>query len=126
MTQFSKSVVVQLVSDEQVERRREAYRGTWLMFSGVKEPWWRSISLTGTTKGVKLYLASIEEEAAKGGHCNCWYNSREHFFHWDDLFDIDGMAQIFANEQYRVVKAIEKLFVDLQPHVKSLREILAS
>jgi hypothetical protein len=122
---FCKKIYVQLVPDSQIAQKKQMYREKY-MFSHVREPWWREISLTAEAKGVTLRLGSVDENVAEGGCCQIWHNTRQHFFAWDDVFDLDHVRRLFEREQYKVVKAIESLFVGLHPHVRPLRDLLSS
>lgn len=126
MSSFHKQLVVQLVSDQQVEEKRASYKGTWLERGGVREFWWRRISMTASGKGVTIETASIDEEAAVGGYCRGWRAPCKRFFYWEDLTDMDNIRQIFKAEQPKVLQAIESLVVNIRPHTKYLRELLAA
>lgn len=61
-----------------------------------------------------------------GGYCRGWCAPCKRFFYWEDLTDMDNIRQIFKAEQPKVLQAIESLVVNIRPHTKYLRELLAA
>lgn len=88
-----------LVSDETLKRAQQvaAKKNTWMQMH-VLEPLWREVSLTAFEQEIHLHLGSVDEEAANGGYCRAWYNSRRITLSWADLNDAVKLREIFAQE----------------------------
>jgi hypothetical protein len=87
------------VSDETLTRVKQAAakKDTWMRMY-VLEPLWREVSLTAFEEEIHLHLGSVDEEAANGGYCRAWYNSRKITLFWADLDDAMKLREIFSQE----------------------------
>lgn len=130
MSRFVKKDWVCLVSPRELdaERRLHAARneGSWMAAGPLQKPLWRQIDISATPSLVTIDLSNVGEEAARGGYLAMCSSVRTIRLTWDDLNDVDGLAQLFRHEQVCVMQKAAEMLGVLREHMVPLRLALAA
>jgi hypothetical protein len=112
----------------EAERQLQAARneGSWMAGRPLQKPLWRQIDISATLELVTIHLGSVDEEVARGGVWSGSYAARTVKLTWDDLNDLDSMAQLFHHEQVCVMQKAAEMFAVLREHMVPLRLALAA
>ena len=124
MSTFATTDYVCLASPQQIQAKRQA-QASWDR-GYLREPLWRQIAISADAHHVVLRLGNVSEDAASGGYCGCWYNSRTLTLTWDDILDRDGLANLFQYEQVCVFEKVNSMLEIFREHMRALRSALAA
>jgi len=111
--------VICLVDAARLQRLNAAKKGY------IRDPLWREVRFYLEEDGCRVELGSVDEEAAQGGYCRCWWNTRRLSFTWPDLDDKEFLHGLLAHEQHQVARKVLDMLEALREGRVLLRKALS-